>query len=1162
MGNQNLLWISSTNEHPVIGQTMYRLQTMPDGSTRFEQIGQSWLKHGFTALTGNICDCGCNGDGGAVLGVGCSDPYSCGLNGSQSNLGPKFEVNAFTGYFEYPHFADGQTGNDIYKRLQVKISDLDPNQNGGGMYFVEGHYISPDDAAAGNQNNNASYRRATITNGSWNADVADQTVRERAVIRAWGDNVAGVVTADVQVPGDGVVIVGAEVTDLGGGMWHYEYAIQNMNSHRSVQSVTIPVGDCNDVSNIGFHDVDYHSGEPYDLTDWTVTCSGGAIVWRTTTFATDPNANALRWGTTYNFRFDAAIAPSSAALTMSLFRPGTPSSVTAVVPGPNAGPLDCNNNGVDDADDIANGTSQDCNGNFIPDECETWSTTPLSAVRVANGLTRPVFVCAPPGDSDRLFIVEQDGAIKILTDFGVLSTPFMDIDGLVGSSGNEQGLLSMAFHPDYASNGHFFVNYTNNSGDTVIARYNVSGDPNVADAGSALVLMTIPQDFTNHNGGQLQFGPDGYLYIGMGDGGSAGDPNNHAQDLDALLGKMLRLDVDAGAPYIPASNPFVGAAGLDEIWAYGLRNPWRFSFDRLTGDLYIGDVGQNAWEEVDFQPADSAGGENYGWRCYEGNNSYNTSGCDDPNTMVFPILEYDHSGGACSITGGYVYRGCTMPDLTGTYFYAEYCANWIRSFRYDGVSVTDQQDRTAELTPVTGAISQIVSFGEDGDGELYIVSHAGSVYKIVPQGTGSGICGDGVLDPGEECDDGNSDPNDGCYQCQLENNDDCFDAVPVTDGDWPFDTTAATTDGPSHSDCNVGSGNQAHNDVWFLYTATCDGILTASTCNQASYDTVLVVYDGGDCAGLSWAGCNDDTSGCSLTSEVSVPVFAGNSYLIRVGGYSSSSTGTGTLSLTNDGAPCTVCGNGIIEPGEDCDPPGPGCDENCHFIVCQSTIFADDFETDAGWSVENLGATSGDWERGVPVNDSGWAYDPAADSDGSGACYLTENATGNTDVDAGAVRLTSPAIDMSAGQVTISYDYYLYLTNQDGTDALVVEITDGVGGWAEVARHDTDGGLNWRSHTITQADLDNAGVTLTAATQVRFTANDTGTASIVEAGVDAFVVAASAWTATTTACRTTRTSSTARLWTSTATGFPMNAKRRATRSPAVGCTTRGGPTPA
>jgi glucose/arabinose dehydrogenase len=296
---------------------------------------------------------------------------------------------------------------------------------------------------------------------------------------------------------------------------------------------------------------------------------------------------------------------------------------------------------------------------------------------IVTGLANPVAITHSGDGSGRLFIVLQTGQILVYDGSQVLPVPFLDISTLV-STGGERGLLSVAFHPNYATNGLFYVNYTDTQGDTVIAQYTVSDDPNIADPDSAAILLTIAQPFSNHNGGQLQFGPDGYLYIGVGDGGSAGDPDDNAQNLGTLLGKMLRIDVDSGVPYtIPPDNPFVGdPEARDEIWAFGLRNPWRFSFDRLTGDLFIGDVGQDSWEEVNFQTATSSGGENYGWRLMEGNQCFNPpTDCND-GTLTLPILEYNHSLG-CSITGGYRYRGTQIPQLEGTYVVGDFCSGRI-----------------------------------------------------------------------------------------------------------------------------------------------------------------------------------------------------------------------------------------------------------------------------------------------------------------------------------------------------------------------------------------------------------------------------------------------------------------------------------------------------
>ena len=344
----------------------------------------------------------------------------------------------------------------------------------------------------------------------------------------------------------------------------------------------------------------------------------------------------------------------------------------------------------------------------------------------AIGFQEPVAI-RHAGD-ERLFIVQQNGIIRIIDGGGQpLATPFLNIDARVGSGG-ERGLLGLDFHPDYPDSNYFYVNYTNNSGHTRVSRFSGTANPNIADPDSEVILLSVNQPYSNHNGGDVHFGPDGYLYTGLGDGGSGGDPQNYSQTPTSLLGKMLRIDVTNGAPYaIPPTNPFVGSTAVaNEIWALGLRNPWRFSFDRLTGDLWIGDVGQNAWEEVDFQPAASTGGENYGWRCYEGNTPYNTTGCGPVGNYIAPVAVYDHSNnGGCSITGGYVYRGSQYPDLYGHYLYTDYCTGRIWSLAPNGQG---GWTKTELLNAINNDLS---SFGEDVNGELYLAGlGSGKIYKI------------------------------------------------------------------------------------------------------------------------------------------------------------------------------------------------------------------------------------------------------------------------------------------------------------------------------------------------------------------------------------------------------------------------------------------------
>jgi glucose/arabinose dehydrogenase len=366
--------------------------------------------------------------------------------------------------------------------------------------------------------------------------------------------------------------------------------------------------------------------------------------------------------------------------------------------------------------------------------CTPVEGTPALAARlVVRGLQRPVDLKSPPGDTARLFAVEQKGRIRIIRSGALVPTPFLDIVSRVGSQGEEQGLLGLAFHPRYAENGRFFVNYTDLSGDTHIAEFHAAASADTADPASESQLLFVHQPFANHNGGGLAFGPDGKLYMGLGDGGSGGDPMGNGQNLGTPLGKMLRIDVDAGRPYaVPSDNPFVSTPGaFGPIWAYGLRNPWRFAFDSVTGDLVIADVGQNLWEEIDLGLASHHGGENYGWNVTEGNHCYSPSrGCSMAG-ITLPVYEYDHSQG-CSITGGFVYRGCRMPGYQGTYFFGDYCTDFVRSVRFVAGAATEVRDWTADLGRGAG-IGHLSAFGVDALGELYIVDLDGAVYRIEPK---------------------------------------------------------------------------------------------------------------------------------------------------------------------------------------------------------------------------------------------------------------------------------------------------------------------------------------------------------------------------------------------------------------------------------------------
>ncbi len=355
------------------------------------------------------------------------------------------------------------------------------------------------------------------------------------------------------------------------------------------------------------------------------------------------------------------------------------------------------------------------------------NSTAYDWLPLVTGLIQPVDIQNAGDGSGRLFVVEKSGRILIIKDGKVQPQPFLDIQGKVGSLESERGLLGLAFHPNYPQPGQFFVNYTDLNGDTVIARFNVSADnPDLADPASELDLIHVDQPYANHNGGVVSFGPDGYLYIGLGDGGSGGDPQGNGQNLQTMLGKILRIDIGSTDGYsVPAENPFANGGGLGEIWSYGWRNPWRFSFDTVTGDFYIADVGQNNWEEVDFAPAGGPGGLNYGWNIMEGTHPF--EGQPPANTdLVPPVVEYSHNDG-CSVTGGYVYRGASMPEWQGVYFYGDYCSGNIW-----GLIRSGENDWQSNLLFQTSA--KIATFGLDEAGDLYLADLAGgNILRLSPR---------------------------------------------------------------------------------------------------------------------------------------------------------------------------------------------------------------------------------------------------------------------------------------------------------------------------------------------------------------------------------------------------------------------------------------------
>jgi len=345
---------------------------------------------------------------------------------------------------------------------------------------------------------------------------------------------------------------------------------------------------------------------------------------------------------------------------------------------------------------------------------------------VVKAFKNPTDVVFSPDGTGRLFVLEQPGTIRIVKDGKISNDVFLNVASQLTSSGNEQGLLGLAFHPKYSENGLFFIAYTDKKGQPTLARYAVSkSSPDQADASSGKVLLSVPHPFPNHNGGEIEFGPDGYLYWGIGDGGAAADPFDNGQNVQTMLGAILRLDINTDVYAIPPDNPFKNVEkARPELWAIGLRNPWRFSFDSKTGDLYIADVGQNRWEEIDVQPAGSKGGENYGWAVYEGNMEFKPNPDVPRNKVVFPVTEYEHGDAGCSVTGGFVYHGKALPELDGTYIYGDYCSGWMWTLKRNGTAWTNTKFMESGFA--------ITSFGLDADGELYVMDRkSGGLYKLV-----------------------------------------------------------------------------------------------------------------------------------------------------------------------------------------------------------------------------------------------------------------------------------------------------------------------------------------------------------------------------------------------------------------------------------------------
>jgi glucose/arabinose dehydrogenase len=798
------------NDHPVIPQNLYRMSGGATNDARFEQVGQSWLKHAFTALQNDICGFGCQSTASTTLGAGCSDPYSASLNsgGSNNNLGARAWVNPFTGFYPgsspSPRDHTGHTHNTTSHRVLVEMNDLNTTLNPGATYYAEAQYVTPHEYAwcqahpgQCNMYNNASFRQYSVSGTtSFSFAAVGSTVRTKAAITAW---TGATINQFEPEPGvDGIGFVGYKVTNPAPGVWHYEYAVFNENLDRAIQSFSVPLGSGITVSNTGFHAPPQHpafandgtvSSGGYSSTPWSPTQTSDSLTWSSETFAQNPNGNAIRWGTLYNYRFDCNRPPQTTNATIGFFKNGTPIQVqiqgpslpgititdVAIAEG-NSGTklatftVSLSSSSTDivtvqyaTADGLATGSdyvaasgtltfnpggalsqpvSITLNGDTLEEFNETFFvnlTSPVNAAISDNqgvgtinnddgplaslpagfaesqitGLSNPTaFAIHPDG---RIFVCEQAGALRVIKNGALLATPFTTIS-VNFPGGSERGLLGIAFDPNYATNRFVYVYYTAPT-PTIhnrVSRFTADiANEDLAVVGSEVAILDLENlGATNHNGGAIHFGPDGKLYVAVGENANSAN----AQSLANRLGKMLRINADGT---IPADNPttFPNIAGSPSgnnraIWAVGLRNPFTFNFQPGTGRLHINDVGQSTWEEIN----NGIAGSNYGWPTCEG--TCGTAG------MTNPIYQFANDASTCAIAGGDFYNPTTATfpaQYIGKYFFADLCGGWIKTI--DPVT-----------PPATGAASDFAS-GIPSPVDIH-VANDGSLYYLA-RGTSS-----------------------------------------------------------------------------------------------------------------------------------------------------------------------------------------------------------------------------------------------------------------------------------------------------------------------------------------------------------------------------------------------------------------------------------------
>jgi glucose/arabinose dehydrogenase len=808
-GAEPLHWFAlPNNDHPVIPQNIYRVSGGATNNDRIEQIGQSWLKHAFTALQDNICNFGCQSSGtGTLLGAGCSDPYSASLNAGQNSLGARAWVNPFTGAYPgsspSPRDHTGHTHTGTSHRILVEMSDLNTTLNPGATYYAEAQYVTPHEyvwcqAHPGqcNMYNNTSHRRFNVSGTtSFSFSPVGDTVQTKPAITAWPG--ATVIFYEPAPGSDGILFVGYKVTNPSPNVWHYEYAVYNQNLDRGIQSFSVPLAPGVTLSNIGFHaplqaapfvNDGTVGGAGYSNTPWTPTQAADSMTWTSETFAQNQNANAIRWGTLYNFRFDSNRPPQTTNATVGFYKTGAPilaqiqspssvipsitisdvsvaegaggttsanftvnlsasstdtvtvqyatadglatagsdyvaaSGTVTFIPGQISQPVSItvNGDGIEEPNETffvnltnaVNGTITDPQGVGTINNDEVLASLPANFGETQiPGLSSPTAMAIHP--DGRIFVCQQAGALRVIKNGALLATPFTTIS--VNSSG-ERGLLGIAFDPNYASNRFIYVYYTTATAPihNRVSRFTADiANQDVAVVGSETILLDLDNlsGATNHNGGAMHFGPDGKLYIAVGE--NANSPN--AQTLTNLLGKMLRMNSDGS---IPADNPFLGTAtGQNRlIWALGLRNPFTFSFQPGTGRMHINDVGQNTWEEVNV----GAAGANYGWPTCEGV-------CGTPG-LTNPIYQYANDGSTCAITGGSFYNPTTPTfpaQYIGKYFFADFCGGWLKTL--DPLN----PPATGTAPDFATGISSPVDIQTANDGSLYYLARgSNSVFRV------------------------------------------------------------------------------------------------------------------------------------------------------------------------------------------------------------------------------------------------------------------------------------------------------------------------------------------------------------------------------------------------------------------------------------------------